>query len=332
MIKKYYYLFSIILLCLVVSLTAIFIYRQITAPLSYQFKEKTFVIKKGESLGKISSRLEKEGLVSQDYWFKFYVLTKGWAARLQAGEYLLSPSMAIVEIAEKVVKGQTSSEIQVTIPEGFTIKQIDNRLVKAGLIKKEELVNFNPKEFLISNFQFPIFNLEGFLFPDTYNFSKNSAVEEIVKKMTDNFSKKLTDDLRLEIQKQNKTIFEIITLASIVQNEAMNDEEMPVLAGVFYQRLKIGLALQSDATVNYITGKNLRQPSREDTLVNSPYNTYRHKGLPPGPISNPGLTAIKAAIYPEKTDYLYFLHPLNGPTVFSRDLKEHNLNKAEYLP
>ncbi|OGZ35772.1 MAG: hypothetical protein A3A94_00010 [Candidatus Portnoybacteria bacterium RIFCSPLOWO2_01_FULL_43_11] len=309
-----------------------FILNQINTPVSGQFKEQSFVIEKGESLKEISEHLEKEGLINQDYWFKFYVLGKGWAGRLQAGEYTLSPSMSILEIAENLAEGKTISDISITIPEGFTLKQIDSRLTQVGLIDKGGLLNFNQKEFLILNSQFSISNLEGFLFPDTYKFRKDNSLEEIIRKILNNFDKKLSEDLRAEIQKQRKNIFEIITLASIVQNEALTNEEMPVIAGVFSNRLTIGLPLQSDATINYITGKNLRQPSIKDTEVNSLYNTYLHKGLPPGPISNPGLDAIKAAIYPQKTDYFYFLHPLNGPTVFSKTLKEHNSNKAKYLP
>ncbi|OGZ38605.1 MAG: hypothetical protein A3E90_01480 [Candidatus Portnoybacteria bacterium RIFCSPHIGHO2_12_FULL_40_11] len=309
-----------------------FILNQINTPVSGQFKEQSFVIEKGESLKEISEHLEKEGLINQDYWFKFYVLGKGWAGRLQAGEYVLSPSMSILEIAENLAEGKTISDISITIPEGFTLKQIDSRLTQVGLIDKGGLLNFNQKEFLILNSQFSISNLEGFLFPDTYKFRKDNSLEEIIRKILNNFDKKLSEDLRAEIQKQRKNIFEIITLASIVQNEALTNEEMPVIAGVFSNRLTIGLPLQSDATINYITGKNLRQPSIKDTEVNSLYNTYLHKGLPPGPISNPGLDAIKAAIYPQKTDYFYFLHPLNGPTVFSKTLKEHNSNKAKYLP
>ncbi|OGZ37313.1 MAG: hypothetical protein A3D38_00115 [Candidatus Portnoybacteria bacterium RIFCSPHIGHO2_02_FULL_40_23] len=309
-----------------------FILNQINTPVSGQFKEQSFVIEKGESLKEIGEHLEKEGLINQDYWFKFYVLGKGWAGRLQAGEYTLSPSMSILEIAENLAEGKTISDISITIPEGFTLKQIDSRLTQVGLIDKGGLLNFNQKEFLILNSQFSISNLEGFLFPDTYKFRKDNSLEEIIRKILNNFDKKLSEDLRAEIQKQRKNIFEIITLASIVQNEALTNEEMPVIAGVFSNRLTIGLPLQSDATINYITGKNLRQPSIKDTEVNSLYNTYLHKGLPPGPISNPGLDAIKAAIYPQKTDYFYFLHPLNGPTVFSKTLKEHNSNKAKYLP
>jgi len=309
-----------------------FILNQINTPVSGQFKEQSFVIEKGESLKEIGEHLEKEGLINQDYWFKFYVLGKGWAGRLQAGEYVLSPSMSILEIAENLAGGKTVSDISITIPEGFTLKQIDSRLTQVGLIDKGGLLNFNQKEFLILNSQFSISNLEGFLFPDTYKFRKDNSLEEIIRKILNNFDKKLSEDLRAEIQKQRKNIFEIITLASIVQNEALTNEEMPVIAGVFSNRLTIGLPLQSDATINYITGKNLRQPSIKDTEVNSLYNTYLHKGLPPGPISNPGLDAIKAAIYPQKTDYFYFLHPLNGPTVFSKTLKEHNSNKAKYLP
>lgn len=316
-----------------------YIHRQIFKPVGYQSKEQNFIVKKGESLKEIGERLEKEGLVNRAYWFKFYVLTKGWAARLQAGKYTISPTMNIPEISRKMVGGEAmSSDILITIPEGFTIRQIDVRLAKAGLIEKDELANFQLTKLLLS-YGFPqnsgsvlVSNLEGFLFPDTYRFDRDSRVEDIIKKMTDNFDKKLTKDLRDKIKRDGKTIFEIAVLASIIQNEAMTAEEMPVIAGIFYNRLKIDMALQSDATINYITGKNLRQPTLKDIKVNSPYNTYLNKGLPPGPISNPGLDAIKAAVYPQETNYLFFLHPKNGPAVFSQTLKEHNLNKAKYLP
>lgn len=309
-----------------------FIHKQINTPASNQPQEQNFIIKKGESLKEISSHLEEQGLINQDYWFKFYVLTKGWAARLQAGEYILSPSMTISEIAESMVMGKTVLDIQVTVPEGFTTKQIDARLTKIGLIEKDELINFDIDKIQDTKYKIQDISFEGFLFPDTYKFRKGSSVEDIVIKMLDNFDRKIDEDLRVEIQKQNKTIFEIIILASIIQNEALTDKEMPILAGIFYNRLDIGLALQSDVTINYITGKNLRQPTLRDISIDSPYNTYLHKGLPPGPISNPGLSAIKAAIYPEKTDYLYFLHPLNSSAVFSRTFEEHKMNKAKYLP
>jgi len=141
----------------------------------------------------------------------------------------------------------------------------------------------------------------------------------------------LTPDLREAISNQRRTIFEVITLASIVQQESVDETEMPLIAGVFAKRLRLGMALQSDATINFVTGKKDRQPLYEDLKVQSPYNTYLYKGLPPGPICNPGLAAIKAAISPQQTDSLYFLHPLDGATVFSKNVEEHNRNKVKYL-
>jgi UPF0755 protein len=174
-------------------------------------------------------------------------------------------------------------------------------------------------------------SFEGYLFPDTYIFSKKAAVEEIIQKMLDNFDKKITAEIQKEIARQDKNLEEIVNLASIVQQESTSSEEMAKIAGVFYNRLNIGMALQSDATINYITGKGMRQPLLEDTKIDSPYNTYKYKGLPPTPICNPGIEAIKAAIWPEQHDYFYFLHPLSSPTVFSKTLEEHNINKAKWL-
>jgi UPF0755 protein len=153
----------------------------------------------------------------------------------------------------------------------------------------------------------------------------------VVKKFLDNFDKRLTPVLREQISRQGKSIYEVIILASIVQQEAIGEEDMPLVAGVFANRLRIGMALESDATINYVTNKKDRQPLYEDLKVKSPYNTYLNRGLPPGPIANPGIEAIKAAINPAATDYLFFLHPLDGPTVFSKTLDEHNRNKAKYL-
>ena len=224
---------------------------------------------------------------------------------------------------------------QITFPEGFTLKQIKDRLIENDIVAAQE---FNGE--MVDGFQLQYkflsdlpsgTSLEGFLFPDTYRFDKEIKKEQIIKKFLDNFDKKLTPDLREKISRQNKSLYEIINLASIVQQEAVGEEEMPMIAGVFANRLRIGMALESDATINYITGKKMRQPLLEDTKIKSPYNTYANRGLPPTPICNPGLAAIKAAIEPAVSDYLYFLHPLNEPAVFSKTLDEHNKNRIKYL-
>ena len=248
---------------------------------------------------------------------------------LQAGEYIFRPSMPISEIVESLAGGKINrNDIKITIPEGFSVKQIDERLSQAGLIDQGDLINL--KLSAISYLPSAI-SFEGYLFPDTYIFSKKAAVEEIIQKMLDNFDKKITAEIQKEIARQDKNLEEIVNLASIVQQESTSSEEMAKIAGVFYNQLNIGMALQSDATINYITGKGMRQPLLEDTKIDSPYNTYKYKGLPPTPICNPGIEAIKAAIWPEQHDYFYFLHPLSSPTVFSKTLEEHNINKAKWL-
>ncbi len=319
--KTKFILFIIFVILLILAVAVVLFYRhQLTVPLKTVATEMVFNIKKGEGVKEIALHLEREGLIRNKTVFEYYIFFKDWGGNLQAGEYLLSPTLNIPQITKILVGGEAlSNEIQITIPEGFTLAQIDARLANVGLIKEGVLKN-RP-------------HLEGYLFPDTYRFNKDMTLDEITAKMRNNFDDKLNQErLRQEIQRQGKTIPEVITMASIVQNEAVSDKEMPILAGVFYNRLELDMLLQSDATVNYITKENRRQATLEDIKIDSPYNTYIYFGLPPGPISNPGLSAIKAALFPEETDYLYFLHPLDSEAIFSKTLEEHNGNKDEYLP
>lgn len=310
-----------IVLILMASSVGFFIY-QIKTPLSKNSYEQDITIEKGDSIKQIAQKLEEAQIIRGSFYFELYVFLSG-KKNLQAGEYVFSPSLNITEIANALASGKIyRNDIKITIPEGFSIKQIDERLAQTGLIRSGDLINYKNSA---SSF------LEGFLFPDTYLFSKKAAIEEIVQKMADNFDKKITQDMREETARQGKKFEDIINMASIVQQEAVSIEEMPKIAGVYYNRLNIGMPLQSDPTVNYATGKKLRQPTLEDIKIDSPYNTYKYRGLPPTPICNPGLDAIKSAIYPEKTDYLYFLHPINAPTVFSKTLEDHNANKAKWL-
>jgi len=150
--------------------------------------------------------------------------------------------------------------------------------------------------------------------------------------MLDNFDAKLTDELRQEIASQGRTIHEIVTLASILEHEAANDRDRPLIADIFWRRLAAGIPLQSDATVNYVTGKSLASPTIADTEIEHPYNTYRNRGLPPGPIGNPGLASIIAAIRPEANENLFYLHAPDGTTYYARTFEEHKANKVKYLP
>ncbi|HRY52416.1 MAG TPA: endolytic transglycosylase MltG [Candidatus Portnoybacteria bacterium] len=295
-----------------------------------------FVVEKGFGVKEIAGKLEKNNLIRSAWWFEIYVWYKNQGSALQAGKYSLSPSFNIPEIVEVITGGKViSNEIKVTFPEGFTYGQIKARLVEQGMesasaLGGETVDNYQVQYKFLSDAAEGA-SLEGFLFPDTYIFERDYAKSEIIKKFLDNFDKKLTPELREQVSRQGKKIYEIIILASIVQQEANNEEEMPLIAGVFAKRLSIGMALESDATINYVTGKKDRQPLYSDLKVKSAYNTYLNRGLPPGPICNPGLAAIKAAIAPQITDYLYFLHPVDSPTVFSKTLSEHNQNKAKWL-
>jgi UPF0755 protein len=316
---------------------ASYAYWEIFVPINKRsLEEQEFIVEKGMGVKEIATRLQNDQLIKSTFWFETYIWYKNFGTSLKAGQYSLSPGLNIPEITVILSGGQVKdNSAQITFPEGFTLKQIKTRLIENNIAAAQ---GFNGE--MVDGFQLQYkflsdlpsgTSLEGFLFPDTYRFNMEIKKEQIIKKFLDNFDKKLTPDLREKINRQGKLLYEIIILASIVQQEAVDEEEMPMIAGVFANRLRIGMPLESDATVNYITGKNMRQPLLEDTKIKSPYNTYANKGLPPTPICNPGLAAIKAAIEPMASDYLYFLHPLNQPAVFSKTLDEHNKNRVRYL-
>lgn len=312
-------------------------YWQIYQPINKRDLAQTeFMAIRGEGVKEIAQNLEKAGLIRRAFWFEVYVWYKKQSSLLQAGNYALSRNLNIPQIVVLITGGKVVlNEVQITFPEGFTLGQIKARLLEKGVAAAESLRDEKIGDFQVQ-YKFltqitPDMSLEGFLFPDTYRFEKDIRKEEIVKKFLDNFDRRFEPPMREEIFHQKKMLYEIIVLASIIQQEALSEEEMPLISGVFANRLNRGMALQSDATINYITGKKLRQPTWDDTKIESPYNTYLHIGLPPGPIGNPGLSAIKAAIFPAATDYLYFLHPLDGPTVYSKTLDEHNRNKVKFL-
>lgn len=331
-------IFFVSLLSLVLFFAAglFYLWLQIYWPLNKNGTEQIFEVEKGKRVAEIAAQLQAQNLIRSPFWFKVYVLCQRQSGLLQAGQYALSPGFNIPEIAAIMSGGKIiPNEVKITFPEGFTLKQIKSRLIENGMaaaefLEEEPIGNYQVQYKFLSEAPSSAI-LEGFLFPDTYRFNRDIKKEEIVKRFLDNFDHKLTPAMREEISRQGKTIYQIITLASIVQQESLNEQEMPMIAGIFWNRFNKGMLLQSDATVNYATGKKERQPSVEDIKIQSPYNTYLHTGLPPTPICNPGIEAIKAAIYPQTSDYFYFLHPLNSSAVYSKTLEEHNRNKEKYL-
>ena len=307
-----------LVVCIIFLSAYYFIKYQMSVPLDDQNIEKIFIVEKGDGLKVISANLEKDGIIQNSIWFTFYVFYKGLAGHLQAGEYSFNSNLNIIQIADKIFKGDViPREIKITIPEGFNIRQIDARLAEAGLIEAGELSIQS--------------DLEGYLFPDTYEFNKKMDLDDILNIIEENFNNKLSDSLKNEIERQKKTIEEIIIMASIIEREVPLYEDSRIVSGVFWNRLNINYPLQSCATIAYALGKDKWIYSVEDTKIDSPYNTYENIGLPPGPICNPGILAIKAAIYPQYTDYYFFLSKPSGETVFSRTFEEHQANMVKYL-
>ena len=249
-------------------------------------EDKLFLVEKGESFFQIAENLEKANLIKSKFIFDFYILLRREEKKLQAGEYYFNSSMSVAEISQKIVSGDILM-MTITIPEGFTLEQIEERI----------------------NLKLPGEGLEGFLFPDTYQFPFNVSGEEVVRKMRDNFETKLTLELREEIEKQGKTILEIVTMASLIEKEVKTLEDKKLVSGILWKRLGVGMLLQVDVEIG----------------------TYQNLGLPLKPICNPGMESILAAIYPEESVYWYYLSSREGETIFGRTYQEHLLAKRRYL-
>lgn len=268
--------FSVLIILLFLS--GIFFWQEIYLPKNSNLTEnKIFSVGKGQSVFQIAGNLEKEGLIKNEFFFNFYAILQRGEKKLQAGEYLLSPSLALSEIAGKIISGDIA-KTEVTIPEGFTVKQIEEKL----------------------NLNLSGENLEGFLFPDTYQFPLKVSGEEVVKKMRENFDKK-TANLKITP--------EIVIMASLLEKEVRTKEDKELVAGILWKRLGIDMPLQVDAEMW----------------------TYQNRGLPPNPIANPGLESILAAIYPKTSPYWYYLSTPASQTIFSKTLDEHNVAKVKYL-
>jgi UPF0755 protein len=344
--------FVLLIIVLAVAITIFCYYEDINSPAGTNVEKVSFIVTPGEGVKKISKNLLNAGLIKSEVHFNFYVHQVKKESLIQAGTYELSPTMTIKDITRILSAGQTvGTEREVTIIPGWTLRDVADYFAKQGITSQkdfykltgEPLKNYQsaklenrPKDF---STDFAVLSdkpqgagLEGYLFPDTYRVYQDASVEDVIGKMLSNLQSKLTPQMLSDIKAQGKTVYQIITMASVIEKEVSKKDDMKIVSGIFTNRMKIGQPLQSCATLAYILGENKPIYSLEDTKVDSPYNTYRHQGLPPGPICNPSLQAIEAAIYPVKTDYGYFLsRPDTGETVFSKTLEEHNRNKAKYL-
>lgn len=290
------------------------------------------VIPAGSSVEGIGEILHREGLVRHPLAFRALVEWLGVATRLRAGEYDLSPGMGLREIVRRLVRGEVVT-YPFTVPEGATVEQIADILEREGLADRDrflaearraELAPFPPPD--PSAVRYP---LEGYLFPETYRVPRGTTESELIELMVRQFRKVWEEELAAEAAGRGLSVQEVVTLASIVEKETGVPGERPLVAGVFWNRLRRGMPLQADPTVLYALGKTAGLLLSE-LGADSPYNTYLYRGLPPGPICNPGREALRAAIAPADTDYLYFVATGDGTHHFSRTLSEHLQAVARY--
>lgn len=297
------------------------------------------VIEKGQSLKEIADLLKTAGYIRSKYGFEIYVWLKNLGSKLQAGEYKLPAGLSLSEITGYLSKGVGATpERQLTIIEGWNKDEIAAYLAKEGIGETNEFAKIiSPQsQFTAADFSFlkdkpAKVGLEGYLFPDTYRVYKDATLEDVVKKMLQTFDEKLTPEMRNAIEKRGRTVFDIVRMASIIEAEVPHTEDRAVVSDILWKRLEAGMLLQVDSTLNYATDGKNRALTADELKIDSPYNSYKYPGLPPTPIGNPGVDAIKAAIYPESSPYWFFLSTKDGKTIFSASLDEHNAAKAKYL-
>jgi UPF0755 protein len=277
-----------------------------------------FSVPKNSSVGEIAEILRSKKVIIDPFGFTLIVRALKSDRNLKSGNYRISRVKNVFEIISVLEEGVPQKQVKVTIPEGFTVYDIARRLKENGIIANENDFIEKAKQF------------EGYLFPDTYFFYKGESPEKIIDAMKSRFYEVLPGNYEEMAKKKGLTLKEAVILASIVEKEAKFDKDRPLVASVFLNRLKIGMPLQSDATVNYALKSNKLWLSQKDLDVDSPYNTYKYVGLPPGPICNPGLKSLLAVVNAPKTDYYYFLTKPDGEAVFERTLEEHNRNIRKY--
>jgi UPF0755 protein len=304
----------------------------LTKPVDSQGQDQSFKIESGESVGQISVRLEKAGLIQSASAFRDYLVYSGLDTTIQSGDFMLSPGMSVLNIADEIQDG-TPDQVVFSVLAGWRMEEIAASLPTSGL-------TITPNEFLAvarasrSDLDYipAEATTEGYLYPMQYTLPRGIRAEELVKTLVQNFGLYLSPELRQGFSQQGLSIYEAVTLASIVEREAIVDEEMPMLASVFLNRLMSGMKLDTDPSVQYAIGWNNIQKtwwtnplSAADLQIDSPYNTYLYPGLPPAPISNPSLTALQSVAYPAQTPYFYFRARCDGSGrhAFAGTFEEH---------
>jgi UPF0755 protein len=311
---------------------------RLSTPRDARASEMDFEVQPGESIASVCSRLEQQGIVAEGSGLRDYLIYTGQDVSLQAGQYRLSAAMSPIDIARRM-QDATPADVEFVVLAGWRIEEIAAALPTSGLVVE-------PREFIRAahspragfDFLEGAGTLEGFLYPDTYILPRNAAANDVLAAMVEDFSQHLGAELRQEIAAQGLSVREAVTLASIVQREAVHLDEAPLIASVYLNRLNDGMRLDADPTVQYALGFDADQQtwwtnplSLDDLKVDSPYNTYLIGGLPPSPISNPGLEALQAIAQPAASPYYYFSARCDdsGYHIFSKDFQEHLANLCQ---
>ncbi len=276
--------------------------------------------------------LKEQGVIPSVFWFRVYLRLDGASKEIQVGTFELQKGMNYREVVKRLGKS-FQEEVVITVPEGMTLDETYTRINASLPIERDEWDRvvaaggpFETHPFVVYAKKPSTIDLEGYLFPETYHFFVTDTAEDVVRKMLDQMEKE-TAGLSLG---EHKSFHEVLTLASIIEKEVRKPDTMRVVSGIFHNRLAIGMPLQADATVNYITGKDHASALIADTQIDSPYNTYKYPGLPPGPIAGSGMNAIRASIEPTKTDYFYYLTSPEGTIHYAKTFEEHVANR-QYL-
>lgn len=308
---------------------ALDLYRYGTRPADMTGTGRLFVVRNGQHANSVMRALAEQGMVNDSIRLKLLARLKGLTRHIKAGEYMFSASMTPLEIIDKMTKGHVYLR-RLTIPEGLTIRQIASLVEEAGLGDENGFYRQATDPLLTRKMNIDADTFEGYLFPDTYYFSKGVTPRRMISAMLERFRSVFTGKWRQRARDLGFSVHEIVTLASIIEKETGMAAERPLISSVFHNRLKKRMRLESDPTVIYgisdfngnITRKDLKRPT--------PYNTYRRAGLPPGPIANPGAEALEAALYPQKSDYLYFVSKRDSTHQFSTNIRDHNKAVRRY--
>jgi UPF0755 protein len=320
----------LVMVAVIVTAAALWFRNAVYGDRTLPHTRTSVIIPRGANFGDVVGLLESGGVLAHPIAFRILARMRNDEADIKAGEYAFAPRQTSDEILRKLVAGEAQVAVWVTIPEGFTAREIALTFAERKLGNSAAYdQTFLHEGIDIAGRRTP--SLEGYLFPSTYLMPVNVTPSGAAKIMTDQFRKELPPDADERARALGRTVPELVTIASLVEREAKADDERALMAGVYYNRLRLGMPLEVDATIEYIFPEHHAVITRQDLAIDSPYNTYLHTGLPPTPIANPGKASLDAAFDPRSSDYLYYVYKGDGHHAFARTLAEHNANVEKYL-